>query len=151
MKNMRRYLVLFLIMQGVVFVCSAFGQDEVRNLVPTHADAAVIFARHSKLFDRYVTQDATLNECVAFMNKQGIFFGLMEVVNGFEFTLKDCARVMGQIELVFTGEAEFVAGKVQLPKDIDSWKEFCILEGIEYERGFESVIEALYYAQQLSQ
>lgn len=151
MQNIRRYIIYFLFVTGAISVYSASGQEEIKRLVPTHADAAVIFAKHSKLFDRYVSQGATLNECVAFLNKQGVFFGLMEVVNGSEFTIKDCARVMGQIELVFSGEAEFVAGKVQLPKCIDSWKDFCILEGVEYERGFESVVEALQYAQQLSE
>lgn len=151
MRNTHHYLILFLFLAGALSIHSAFGQEEIRRPVPTHADAAVIFAKHSKLFDRYVSQDATLNECVAFMNKQGVFFGLMEVVNGAKFTLEDCARVMGQIELVFTGEADFVAGKVRLPKGIDSWNEFCILEGIEYERGYESVVEALNYAMKLSQ
>ncbi len=111
-------------------VVSAFSEPgaEARKLpVPTHGDAAVILAKYSGLFDRYVSKDSTLNECVAFLNKHGIYFGLMEVVGGNEFTLRDCARAMGQIELVLTGEADYLAGKVLLPKDIDSWENFCTM------------------------
>jgi hypothetical protein len=111
--------------------------------VPTHADAAIVFAKKSGLFDRYISPEATLTECVAFLNKTGIYFGLLEVVNGSEFTKKDCARVMGQVELVLSGEAEYVQGKVKLPKDIDSWEEFCIMNRVDYAHGYEMVVESL--------
>lgn len=115
------------------------GQERVL----THADAAFILARYSGLFDRYLSQDAGLNECVAFLNKHGIYFGLLEVVNGAEFTQKDCARAMGQIELVFSGEAEFFHGKVKLPKDVESWEEFCILNDVKYLEGYQSMQELM--------
>ncbi|MDF7826056.1 hypothetical protein P4B35_18645 [Pontiellaceae bacterium B12227] len=150
MQNIQRNIPVFLFVIGVFFACSVSAQEAEKRLIPTHADAAVIFAKHSGLFDRYVLPEANLNECVSFMNKNGIFFGLLEVVNGVEFTLDDCARVMGQIELVFTGEARFFAGKVLLPKDVDSWKDFCILEGIDYAEGYKAVIQALRYAQELN-
>jgi hypothetical protein len=115
----------------------------VRAEVPTHADAAIIFAKKSGLFDRYLSQEATLTECITFLNKTGIYFGLMEVVNGTEFKKSDCARVMGQMELVFSGEAEYVSGKVKLPKDIDSWEDFCIMNGVDYAQGYEMIVETL--------
>jgi hypothetical protein len=113
------------------------------TLLPTHADAAVIFAKHTGFFDRYVDSDAALTECVTFLNETGIYFGLMEIVNGKEFTVKDCARVMGQIELVLAGEAEYVAGKVKLPKGIDSWVDFCIMNGVEYVEGYQTIVQTL--------
>ncbi len=130
---------------GIAFLVGvlSLAQAGEERRVPTHADAAFIFAKFSGLFDRYVAADATLTECVSFLNKHGIYFGLMDVVNGSEFTLNDCARVMGQIELVFTGEAEFVAGKVILPMGIDSWEEFCMLNGIEYVQGYEGMVQTL--------
>lgn len=118
--------------------------------VPSHADAAVILAKHSGLFDRYVPQNTTLNGCVSFLNQHGIYFGLMEVVNGSEFTAKDCARAMGQIELLFTGEATFLAGKVLLPKGIASWEEFCIMQGVDYIEGYRAIVETLLFAQQIN-
>jgi hypothetical protein len=116
---------------------------------PSHSDAAIILAKHSGLFDKYLSRDATLSDCVSFLNEHGIYFGLMEVVNRTEFTAKDCARVMGQIELIFTGEAEFLIGKVILPKGIDSWEAFCTMEGVEYIQGYKAIVQALYMAQAL--
>lgn len=118
--------------------------------VPSHADAAVIFARYCGLFDRYVPDDASLNECVSFLNKTGIYFGLLEVVNGTTFTLQDCARVMGQMNLVFSGEAEYVAGKVKLPLGVESWEDFCILNDVKYIQGYENLVTTLDMLHKLS-
>lgn len=121
-----------------------------QKIVPTHSDAAMILAKHARLFDRYVEKDASLNDCVSFLNSNGVYFGLLEVVNGSEFTKKDCARVMGQIELIFTGEASYLAGKVILPKDIASWEEFCTMEAVDYVQGYEAVVQALQIAVKLN-
>ncbi len=126
-----------------ILTLSGFSEADLnnqKNSIPTHADAAIIIAKHTGLFDHYIESDATLNECVVFLNKHGIYFGLLEVVNGKEFTLNDCARVMGQIELIFSGEAEYFVGKVKLPKNIDSWKEFCIMSGVNYKKGYSMFI-----------
>jgi len=72
-----------------------------------------------------------------------VYFGLLEVLSGKEFTLKDCARVMGQIRLVFSGEAEYVGGKVKLPKDIDSWETFCIMNEIRFVEAYEAIRTAV--------
>ena len=108
-------------------------------VIPTHADAAIIFAKYSGLFDRYVQDNATLDECVSFLNGAGVYFGLFEIVNGAEFTLQDCARVMGQMNLLFSGEAERQSGKVRLPKGMDSWVEFCILNDVKYIDGYKNL------------
>ena len=149
MKKLKFKMLIPILLFSVFSIDSALGQSLGRRLVPTHADAAVVFAKHSGLFDRYVASDANLNDCVSFLNKHGIFFSLLEVVGGSEFTMDDCSRVMGQIELIFTGEASFLAGKVLLPKGIDSWRNFCILEGVDYEQGYKGVLEALNHAQDL--
>lgn len=112
-------------------------------VVPTHADAAFIIAKYSGLFDRYVSPDASLNECVSFLNDHGIYFGLLEVVSGKEFTRVDCARVMGQIRLLFSGEAEFLSGKVKLPKDVDSWQSFCIMDDVKFLEAYEAIQNAV--------
>ena len=135
---------------GVMISCSVRATELASRAVPTHASAAIIFAKHSGLFDRYVAKDASLSECISFLNEQGVYIGLMEVVNGSEFGKDDCARVMGQIELLLAGEATFLRGKVLLPKGFDSWKRFCILEGVEYERGYEEISKALCLARELN-
>jgi hypothetical protein len=137
------------ILSMVVFpvaLSSSAGPDEMasdRQVVPTHADAAFIITKYSGLFDHYGPQDATLNESVSFLNDHGVYFGLLEVVNGTEFTRKDCARVMGQISLVFSGDAEYIGGKVKLPKDVDSWIAFCIMNEVKYVELYEAIQKAV--------
>jgi hypothetical protein len=129
-----------------VALSASAGPDEMasdRQVVPTHADAAFIITKYSGLFDHYGPQDATLNESVYFLNDHGVYFGLLEVVNGAEFTRKDCARVMGQISLVFSGDAEYIGGKVKLPKDVDSWIAFCIMNEVKYVELYEAIQKAV--------
>ena len=115
--------------------------------VLTHADAAVILAKYSGYFDRYVEADAGLTECVAFLNRTGIYFGLLEIVNETEFTLKDCARSMGQIDLLLSGDAAFLHGKVKLPKGIATWEEYCIMHGVRYVEGHRAMLEVLRFGE----
>lgn len=130
---------------AVLFLCGFAwgGRDSDRKPVLMHADAAVILAKYSGYFDRYVEEDADLNECVAFLNRTGIYFGLLEVVNGSEYTVRDCARSMGQIDLVLSGDAEFSMGKVKLPKGVDSWDDFCTMSGVEYVEGHQTMLKIL--------
>ncbi|MDF7800512.1 hypothetical protein P4C99_13625 [Pontiellaceae bacterium B1224] len=150
MKKLHFLVSLILIFFSSHFCVADVKAEQEDMPVPSHADAAIILTKYSGLFDRYVTQQASLGECVSFLNGRGIYFGLMEVVNGSEFTVKDCARVMGQIELLFAGEAEFLTGKVILPKGIASWEEFCIMQGVDYVTGYQSIVEALILAHQLN-
>lgn len=99
----------------------------------------MILAKKSGLFDGYIAPEATLSECLTFFNRQGVYFGLMEVVNGAEFTKSDCARVFGQIELLLSGEAEFVMGNITLPEGIETWSDFCLLNGVEYADAYDSI------------
>lgn len=139
------------IILGIVFFSVAASVSAVTDqtsppmevAVPTHADAAFIIAKYSGLFDRYVSPNASLNECVSFLNDHGVYFGLLEVVGGKEFTRADCARVMGQIRLLFSGEAEYVMGKVKLPKDVDSWETFCIIDDVKFLDAYEAIQSAV--------
>jgi hypothetical protein len=116
------------------------GEAATTQPVLTHADAAVVLAKYSGFFDRYVEADASLNDCVAFLNGVGIYFGLMEVVNKSEFTEKDFARVMGQIKLVLRGEAEYDGGKVKLPNEFATWEEFCTINDINFAANYQAML-----------
>ena len=116
---------------------------EKKGPVITHADAAVMLAKYSGFFDRYVPENASLDECVAFLNKHGIYFGLLEVVNGTRFTPSDCARAMGQIDLLLRGEAVFSGGKVKLPEGLDSWREYCSMNEVEFMDAYRTMGEML--------
>lgn len=125
-------LIAVLMLAGSVWGDSAARPERA----PTHADAAVILAKYMGYFDRYVDPEADVTECVRFLNQTGIYFGVMEVLSGSEFTQDDCARAMGQAVLVLSGEARFVHSKVKLPKGIESWKEFCTMAGVDYVEGY---------------
>jgi hypothetical protein len=135
----------------LAFTFSALPEEAAPadRVVPTHADAAYIIFKYSGFFDRYGTQDADISDCVSFFNDHGIYFGLLEVISGKEFTLKDCARVMGQIRLVFSGDAEYFGGKVMLPKDVASWEGFCIMNEVEYVEAYEAVLSAVRRAKEI--
>ena len=139
------FLLLFVL--TVVVVCGE-AEDHQEDSIVTHADAAFMFAKYSGLFDRYVGRDADLSECVSFLNEAGIYFGFLEIATGVEFKVEDCARAMGQAELVFSGRAEFVGGKVKLPDEVLNWEEYCNLNRIKYVHGYESMKELLRLAKQ---
>ena len=141
------FLVAIIFFLGIQ---SGSGSEEPTPVL-THADAAVLLAKYSGFFDYHVAEDADLNECVAFMNKIGVYFGLMEVVNGSEFSKKDCAKAMGQIELILNGEAEYSAGKVKLPKGLESWADYCTMNGVEYVEAYRTMLEMLRMAYEQSE
>lgn len=153
-KIVRICVVLTLVFRSLPHDACAEGAEAgstVGRIVPSHADAAIIFAKYSGLFDRYIQDDAELDVCVSFLNKYGIYFGLLEVVDGVEFTLRDCARVMGQMNLLFSGEAEYQGGKVRLPSGMDSWVEFCILNDVKYIDGYKNLCDTTRILQALSE
>jgi hypothetical protein len=131
------------LISAMLCVGAAALADQQQEQTPrlTHADAAVILAKYSGYFDRYVAKEADQDECVRFLNKSGIYFSFLEVLNGSEFTEEDCARAMGQIDLLLSGHAEFSMGKVKLPKGIDSWKEFCTMHGVDYVEGYRVMLK----------
>lgn len=141
MNHMSRLVHAFLLVIVLLVSFVQAEEDSGQTRVPTHADAAIILAKYSGFFDRYVNTDADLDECLAFLNKTGVYFGLLEVLNESEFTIQDCARAMGQINLVLSGEAEFSMGKVKLPKGIVSWVDFCIMNGVGYVEGHRAMLE----------
>ncbi|MBN2786557.1 MAG: hypothetical protein JXR25_17200 [Pontiellaceae bacterium] len=139
-------LFLFPLLGAVV----AFASSEEGDSLPTHADAVMVIAKYSGLFERYISEGASLNECVAFLNQHGVYFGLLEVLNGSEFSRVDCAKVMGQLNLLFSGEAQFEAGKVKLPSGVASWEEFCILNDVQYAQGYEKLVLTVVFLRDLS-
>ncbi len=142
---------IFFLVAAIFFLGlpDSFGAGKTVPVL-THADAAVMLAKYSGFFDRYVSEDADLNECVAFLNKTGIYFGLLEVVNGSEFTMDDCARAMGQIDLVLRGEARFSNGKVKLPEGLDSWREYCTMNEVKFMDAYRTMLGMLRVAYEQS-
>ena len=140
---------IFIYLGLFFFLSSGFCAEEVNSSkVLTYADASVLFAKYLGFFDGYVKEDASLSECVSFLNKKGISFDLMDITSGVEFRKEDCARVFGQINLVLNGESQFLSGKVKLPFGIDSWGEYCILNGLNFIDIYQVMHEMVCVAQE---
>lgn len=141
MNALKILVVAFATISALPGACLANGGKDLP--VPTHAEAAVIIVKYFGLFDGKIDPSASLSDCVSFLNRLGVYMGLMQVVNGTEFTESDFARVMGQLEQVFSGEAEYVDGKVKLPKEVDGWESFCKLNEIKFKEGYLALREVL--------
>lgn len=130
-------------------IATAQNTEEVvpEKVVVTHRDAVVFFAKYLGYFDEYLDEDASGPECLSFLNRIGVCFSMQNISSRAEFTQKDCAKVVGQLRLIFSGEAEHEFGKVGevlLPKDIDSWIQYCIMNDVDYKeifRVFEEVVQ----------
>lgn len=145
--RMNQFVKSVFLLGAVIFFTGQWvlGEAETKDSTPkiTHADAAVILAKYTGFFDRYVDESDDLNECVTFLNKTGVYFGLLEIVNGSEFSVKDAAMSFGQIDLVLSGDAKFSGGKVSLPKSVESWEEYCTMNRVDYVKSYQTMLEML--------
>lgn len=115
-----KYMILFLFL--------AVGS--ARASAPTFGDLAVILAKGH--FRSYVGQNASMEECVAFLNGKGVSFSLFDLIDPDKaVTKEDCARVVGQSMLLFSGEAEVVNGCIKKPLDVKTWVDYCLLNDID--------------------
>ena len=121
MRNFRHTFFLLLFAAGLSPVAS-FAQ-------PTFADLAVFLAKGS--FKSYVSADATLEQCAAFLNNQGVCFSLFDLMDSKAVVTKeDFARVIGQSTLLFLGEADVVNGGIKKPLCSETWVDYCLLNDI---------------------
>ena len=118
-----RISVYFLM--AIFFISGGFVQAE-----PTFADMAVLLAKGQ--FKEHVSADVSLEECASFLNKQGICFSFLDLIDSSkQVTKEDFARVLGQSRLLFLGEAELINGCIQRPNETESWVDYCLLNDIE--------------------
>ncbi|MBC8207321.1 MAG: hypothetical protein ISR85_02875 [Kiritimatiellales bacterium] len=118
-----RILVYFL---TAVFLISGVSA----RAEPTFADMAVLLAKGQ--FKEHVPADASLKECVSFLNKHGICFSLFDLIDSSkQVTKEDFARVLGQSRLLFLGEAELANGCIQRPNEVGSWVDYCLLNDVD--------------------
>lgn len=106
-----------------VFSVSAFA-------APTFGDMAVLVAKG--YFNNAVAPDASLEECVAFLNRYGVHFSMFDLLDPDVLVAKeDFARVIGQSHLLLLGEAETENGLIKRPNGIDSWVDYCLLNDVD--------------------
>lgn len=106
-----------------------FAAGSLCAAAPTFSDLAVLLAKG--YFGNYVKQDSSLGQCVAFLNDQGVCFSLFDLMDtGKLVTKEDCARVVGQSTLLFSGEAEVVNGCIKKPLEAETWVDYCLLNDV---------------------
>ncbi len=97
---------------------------------PTFANLAVLFAKG--YFKEHVPQDAPLEDCVEFLNRQGVYFSMFDLIDSsVKVTQEDFAKVIGQSTLLFLGEAEMEKGCVKRPDEIVTWVDYCLLNDVD--------------------
>jgi hypothetical protein len=126
----------------VSIFCAAEMPKENAAEKLTYKKVAVILVKRSGLFDRYVPVKADDKWCVEFLNKLGIQLYLKKDSIKKEFTKKDMARVLGQIELLLSGKASYLDGRIQLPSLNKSWEEFCAINQITYRDIYKGMCDA---------
>lgn len=112
----------------------------VRASAPSFGDLAVLLAKGH--FRGYVGQDASMEECVAFLNGKGIAFSLFDLIDPDKaVTREDCARVVGQSILLFSGEADVVNGCIKKPLEAKTWVDYCLLNDIDLRPVWDRLVQ----------
>lgn len=110
--------------------CLILAAGGARAAEPAFGDLAVLLAKG--YFGNSVKQDAPLEQCVAFLNKQGVSFSLFDIMDPDKVVTKeDFARVVGQSILLLSGEAEVVNGRIKKPLEAETWIDCCLLNDID--------------------
>lgn len=111
-----------------------------RAATPAFGDLAVLLAKG--YFGSYVEQDASLEQCVAFLNSKGICFSLFDLMDADKaVTKEDCARVVGQSMLLFSGEAEIVKGCIKKPLEAETWVDYCLMNDIDLPQIWDRLVQ----------
>ena len=98
----------------------------------TFGDMAVLLAKG--YFGNYVKQDASVEQCAAFLNSKAVCFSLFDLIDPDKaVTKEDCARVVGQSTLLFSGEADIVGGCIKKPAEAETWVDYCLLNDVDLE------------------
>ena len=109
---------------------------------PTFADLAVLLAKG--YFKNHVSVEASLEECVEFLNSQGVHFSIFDLMDSKAVVTKeDFARVVGQSTLLFLGEAEPVGGGIRKPQEIETWVDYCLLNDVEFQTLWKGFIQRM--------
>ena len=125
-----KHIILFLVLIA----------GSARAVTPTFGDLAVLLAKGH--FRGYVGQNASMEECVAFLNSKGVAFSLFDLIDPDKaVTKEDCARVIGQSILLFSGEADVVTGCIKKPLEAKTWVDYCLLNDIDSEPVWDRLVQ----------
>jgi hypothetical protein len=101
-----------------------------RAVEPSYGDIAVLLAKG--YFANNVKRDASLQQCVFFLNSKGVHFSLFDLLDTEKkVSREEFARLVGQSTLLFSGEAEIVNGRIKKPLEAETWVDYCLLNDID--------------------
>lgn len=116
------------------------GVDGVLAVPPTSGDLAVLLAKG--YFSGYVSQDASLEQCAAFLNSKGVCFSLFDLMDTEKaVTKEDFARAIGQTMMLFSGEAEVVSRCIKKPLEMETWVDCCLLNDIDLQPIWDKFVQ----------
>jgi hypothetical protein len=73
-----------------------------------------------------------MEQCVAFLNSRGICFSLFDLLDPNKTVgPEDCARVVGQSMLLFSGEAVVANDCIKKPVEMETWVDYCLLNDVD--------------------
>lgn len=106
---------------------------------PTYGDLAVLLARG--YFKDAVSPNASVEECVAFLNGNGVQFSIFDLMDpDIRVTKEKFARAVGQSQLLLSGEATVENGVIIRPNNIASWFDYCLLNDINLSEMWTSFV-----------
>lgn len=132
MANMRKTLIFLMMVWGIGCGMAAAA--------PTYGDLAVMLAK--SYFKGRVASNASLEQCVAFLNDHGVEFSLFQLLDSkARVSKEDFARAVGQSHLLLLGEAHLDGGAIQRPKGIGSWIDYCLLNDVDTSKLWKKFIQ----------
>ena len=115
----------------LIFFCASCWCSAVSVVRPAILGNLAVFAA-KEYFGYYVAPDATMEKCIVFLNKKGMRFSPLELMDPSRVVTKeDFARAAGQAKLLYLGEAELENGCIKKPLESESWIDYCLLNDID--------------------
>lgn len=127
----------------LVLLISMAIHDSIADDRLNHEQFAIIYVKHSGLFDRHIDKNFSIADCVTFLQANGIELDWLDVITKKNFTRFDMARVVGQSYLLFAGKENRNDGSYILPDGYEGWDEYCDLHGLNYQLTYEVLCKTI--------
>jgi hypothetical protein len=115
----------------VILISSAINVS-FANINLTHDQVAVVYVKHSGLFNRHIDANFSTSDCVSLLQQNGIKMDWLDVIMKKQFTTSDMAQLVGQSYLLFSGKHKPNEELLTLPTSYRSWDELCQIHGLNY-------------------
>ena len=115
----------------------------IANTNLTHDQVAVIYVKHSGLFNQHVDENFSTSDCVSFLQEHGLKMDWLDVIMKNRFVPSDMAQLVGQSYLLFSGKGKQDEGQITLPEFYSTWDEFCVIHGLNYQSTYNFICKII--------